>query len=357
MPPLLRPRALSPGDVVAVAAPSGPLDGADAPLLARGIGTLRQLGFEVRDSAVLAAGRPRWWAAGSPAAQAEELNALLRDPQVRGVIAHTGGQATLGYLDLLDLDAIRADPKPLLGCSDISLLLLALYGRTGLAGIHADMATYGLGSSWHTVPGRNEELAALHRRLLTVPEPLGALPAMSGWECWRAGRAEGPLVGGLLDRLTSLQATPYALPAELFDGAVLFWEEVERPLSAVWSDLHVLRLSGVLDRIAAMVVGVPHRLTAPGCAHGTPELREVVLDVLGGRDLPVLGQVDIGHAGPNLPLPLGIRAEVDATARTLTLLEAAVTVRPSGTLRTGNGPRPPRAHGTESVPHRPQSDS
>ncbi|CAN3977585.1 hypothetical protein [Kitasatospora purpeofusca] len=69
-----------------------------------------------------------------------------------------------------------------------------------------------------------------------------------------------------------------------------------------------------------------------------PELREVVLDVLGGRDLPVLGQVDIGHAGPNLPLPLGIRAEVDATARTLTLLEAAVTVRPSGTLRTGNTP-------------------
>lgn len=34
----------------------------------------------------------------------------------------------------------------------------------------------------------------------------------------------------------------------------------------------------------------------------------------------------IGHAGPNLPLPLGIHAEVDATARTLTLLEAAVTV-------------------------------
>ncbi len=101
-----------------------------------------------------------------------------------------------------------------------------------------------------------------------------------------------------------------------------------------------------------MVVGVPHRLTAPGCAQGTPELREVVLDVLGGRDLPVLGQVDIGHAGPNLLLPLGVRAEDDATARTLTLLEAAVTVRPSGTLRTGNRSTPPRDHGTESVPHR-----
>ena len=51
----------------------------------------------------------------------------------------------------------------------------------------------------------------------------------------------------------------------------------------------------------------------------------MVLDVLGRRDVPVLAQVDFGHHSPNLPLPLGVRAEVDADRRTLTLLEPAVT--------------------------------
>lgn len=60
---------------------------------------------------------------------------------VRAIIAHDGGQTVLGYLDLIDLDAVVADPKPILGYSDISLLHLVLYARTGLVGFHADLAT------------------------------------------------------------------------------------------------------------------------------------------------------------------------------------------------------------------------
>jgi muramoyltetrapeptide carboxypeptidase len=105
---------------------------------------------------------------------------------------------------------------------------------------------------------------------------------------------------------------------------VLFWEEVRRPLKWVWNDLHLLRLSGVLDRIAALAVGVPQQV---GTEYPDPPgLREVVLDVVGDRDLPVLGQVDFGHLSTNLLLPVGVRAELDATGRALTLLESA-TVR------------------------------
>ncbi|MFE6049331.1 LD-carboxypeptidase [Kitasatospora sp. NPDC056446] len=322
----LRPRALAPGDLVVVSAPSGPLEDDAAALLARGVAELREWGFRVHRTPATSGGRRRWWAAGSPAEQAAEFNGLLRDPEVRAIVAHTGGQAAVGYLDLLDMDAVRADPKPFLGCSDLSLVHLALFGRTGLVGIHGDMATYGLGGSWQSAAtaARRAELAGVYGRLLSAAEPLGPLPASASWECWRAGRASGPLIGGLLGRLVALQATPFALPAERFDGALLFWEEVDRPLSALWHDLHVLRLAGVLDRIAGMVVGVPHQVAAAGCGTDVPALREVVLDVVGDRDLPVLGQVEFGHAGPNLPLPLGVRATVDATARTLSLDEAAV---------------------------------
>ncbi len=126
----------------------------------------------------------------------------------------------------------------------------------------------------------------------------------------------------MLNRLVRIQATPYALRPERFDGAILFWEEAFTSSAGVWNDLQVLRYAGVLDRIAGMVVG-PTSTVEP-TEGGPDDLREVVLEVLGDRDIPVLGNVDIGHDPPNVPLPLGIRAEVDADARTLSLLEAAV---------------------------------
>ena len=153
------------------------------------------------------------------------------------------------------------------------------------------------------------------------PEP-GVLPPGRRWECWRSGRARGPLVGGMLNRLVRVQSTSYALTPEHFDGAILFWEEAFTSTAVVWNDLHVLRHAGVLDRIAGMVVGAPFEVEP---TEGGPDtLREIVLEVVGERDIPVLGNVDVGHDPPSLPMPLGIRAEMDADALTLSLLEPAV---------------------------------
>ncbi len=58
-------------------------------------------------------------------------------------------------------------------------------------------------------------------------------------------------------------------------------------------------------------------------------LREAVPVAAGDRDIPVLGDVDVGHAGPNLPMPLGVRAGMDADALVLSLLEPAVTKGPN----------------------------
>ncbi|MCS7478737.1 hypothetical protein ACFFQW_13055 [Umezawaea endophytica] len=165
--------------------------------------------------------------------------------------------------------------------------------------------------------------------MLTGTEPIGALPTSPSWECWRAGCAEGPLIGGVINRIVLAQATPYALPLERFDGAVLFWEEMGGLASYVWSYLHVLRHCGILDRISGMVVGVPHAIDGLETPDASPSLAEIVLDVLGDRDIPVLGNVEFGHAGPNLPMPVGIRVALDAGQRTLALLEPAV--RPHAT--------------------------
>ena len=253
MPSLLRPKALRPGDTVAIAALSGSLEEEEVPLLERAIPVIEALGFRVRLAPLVDPERRHWWMAARPEEMAAEFNELLRDPDVRAIFTSTGGRATLAYLDLIDLDAVRADPKPLLGFSDISVLDLALHGRTGLVTIHSELATWGFGT-WEELPEtQRQALVDAYRRILTSEAPLGPLPAAREWETWRPGRAEGPLIGGLLNRLIKVQATPFAVPLERFDGAILFWEEVRAPTPTIWYDLHALRLAGILDRIAGMV--------------------------------------------------------------------------------------------------------
>jgi muramoyltetrapeptide carboxypeptidase len=307
-----------------IASLSGPLPAAYEPNVERTVVVLERMGFRVRRAPLLEVGRQRWWSAATPAEIVREFNGLLRDPEVRAIIASDGGQTALGYLDLIDVEAIRADPKPILGYSDIALLHLVLYARTGLVGFHADMAVPGFGHSWQAATAaRQAELEELYARLLTGTEPIGALPSTPTWECWRPGRAEGRLIGGVINRIVLAQATPYALPLEWFDGAVLFWEELGGLASYLWNYLQVMRHAGILDRIAGMVVGIPREIAGlePGAS---PTLAEIVLDVLGDRDIPVLGNVEFGHAGPNLPMPVGIRVALDARQRTLSLLEPAV---------------------------------
>ncbi len=308
---------------MAVVATSGGLEKDEAPLFERGVDVLEQMGLVVRVSSSVDLDTGWWWAAAPPNEVAEELNQHFRDPDVRAIFSLTGGRMTLSYLDLIDVEAIRADPKPLLGMSDISALHLGLHARTGLVALHSDLVTFGFGEWNELDDARRDQLIDLYRRVLTDDTPLGPLPAWTRWECWRSGRAEGPLIGGMLNRLVRVQASSSALAPERFDGAILFWEEAFTSTSVVWNDLHVLRQAGVLDRISGMVVGRPFEVepTPPG----PDSLREIVLEVVGDRDIPVLGDVDIGHAGPNLPMPLGIRAEMDADALTLSLLEPVVT--------------------------------
>jgi muramoyltetrapeptide carboxypeptidase len=318
---ILRPTALRPGDSVAIAALSNPLEADEVPLFERGLATIESLGFRVRVSPLAEVGPSYWWAVASPAETAAEMNRLLRDPEIRGIFALDGGQWVPGYIDQLDLDAIRADPKPIVGSSDISVLLLALHAWTGLVGFHGGVVVRQLAEFADLDPDRRTALGDTYRKVLTGDSPI-RLPATDAWETWRGGRAEGPLIGAMLNRILRVQAAGFALPPDRFDGAILFWEEAWAPSSRIWQELHVLRSAGVLDRIAGMVVGAG--LDLEFVEGGPDNLRDLVLEVLGDRDIPVIGNVELGHTGPNLPMPLGVRAAMNADSPSLSLLEPSV---------------------------------
>lgn len=322
MPEVIRPKALAPGDTVVVAALSSPLETEVLDMYARGVAALEAMGFRVRAAPLTDVAKAWWWGPARPADVGRELSELFADPDVDAIWSLMGGRFALSYLDGIDYDVVAANPKPLIGMSDIGVLDLAIHSRTGLVTFHADSFLFGV-SEWRDLPKLDRARQAdIYRRVLTSTEPAGPLPALSAWETWRPGRAEGHLLGGMLNRLIKVQASPWALTPERFDGAILFFEDYNTPTINVWHDLQVLRLGGVFDRIAGLLVGPTEGISI---LEGTDRsLREVVLDLVGDRDIPVLANVNLGHAGPNIPLPLGIRARVDADTRAIELIEGAV---------------------------------
>lgn len=302
---MIRPPALRPGTRVALVAGAGPVPegGVD-----RAVTRVQSLGWEAVPGDYCR-GR-RGYLSGSDEERAADLNRALRDPSIGAVWFLRGGYGTMRILNDVDWDALREHPKALIGFSDNTAVHLAAQ-RAGVVGFH--------GPHPHTPEfpdfARDELL-----RVLTVPEPAGVLPLAPGGraETLTGGVAEGPLLGGNLSLLSATLGTPYAIQPE---GAILFFEEVGEHPYRLDRLLAHLKLAGVLNAVAGIVVG---GITEVPEVEGAPTGMEVVHDALGGLGVPVATGFPFGHIDDNWTLPLGVRARLDADAGTLSLLEPAV---------------------------------
>jgi muramoyltetrapeptide carboxypeptidase len=309
-----RPRALRPGDRIAVVAPASPFDPGQ---FEAGIAELRRLGFDpVYSEAIFARDL---YLAGSAELRARDFARAWSDPDVAAVVAARGGYGSVQLLPWLDAGLIREHPKPLIGYSDITTLLMWMVQSCGLVAFHGPMieGRFALGEAGYD---RESFLNAVCR-----PDPLGEIthPEL---ETIRSGTAAGMLVGGTLTQLVASLGTPFAFDPPA--GCVLFLDEIgERPYR-LDRMLTQLRLSGLLARAAAIVFnGLPQCLEAGG----SPTARQVVTTVLGDFPGPILYGLPSGHTdnGPMLTLPLGVRARVVADHRpSLVIEEPAVSDDP-----------------------------
>jgi muramoyltetrapeptide carboxypeptidase len=304
----VRPRALRPGDVVGVCAPSGAVD-RDAAL--RGIAALRALGFEVRVSESLY--DQRFFMAGTADVRARELQALFADDTVAGVFCARGGAGAASLLGRLDPAVFRSHPKVFVGYSDITFLHLFLH-RQGLVTVHGPMIARELADGGYDVPSFWSAVAGQGARLAARGLPLRAL---------RPGRGEGYLRGGCLSILAAAVGTPWAFRSD-GDETILFLEDIDERPYRVDRMLFQLRAAGAFDGVRGVVFG-----EMKGCAAREADgytLEDVVQDALSGLDVPVAFGLPSGHtSGPGVTLPLGVRARLacDGDAE-FEILEAAV---------------------------------
>jgi muramoyltetrapeptide carboxypeptidase len=314
--PLIKPPRLQPGQTIGLVAPSGAVP--ERLPLEIAHDTLTALGFKVKESPQLRARRGHF--AGTDEQRAAGLNAMFADPDVQGVLAITGGSGANRILPLLDYAQLRRTPKFVGGFSDITALLHAVHSQTGLVTYHCPAGV----SEWNEFSWRHFRGVAMEGTpvLMRNEADKGSLPAPreDRTQTIRPGLARGPLLGGNLAVLSSLCGSPYL---RSFDGAILFLEEINEYIYRVDRMLSTLKLSGVLDRVAGVMIGA-FTNCKPGEGFWTLTLDEVFEDYFGGLGVPVYRGASFGHIKRKFTLPLGVQAEIDANAGTVRLLESAV---------------------------------
>jgi muramoyltetrapeptide carboxypeptidase len=299
--PPLRPAALRAGDLVTLVSPSGPTR---PERVARGTQLLESWGLRV--AVAPNAYARKGFFAGSDAQRLADLNTALADPQVRGLVCTRGGYGAQRIVDGLDVSAVLRDPKVLVGFSDITALQLALWRAARLTCVH------GPGAAWldeRTGPASAESLRTAV--MTTEPVVVKRDPQELTAPVCVPGTASGTLLGGNLCLLAASVGTP-DLPD--LRGAILLIEEVGEPPYKIDRMLTQLRRSGALAGLAAVVLG---QFTDCADEWQVPVL-DVLADRLGDLGIPVLGGLPVGHGSGQLTVPLGVRAEVDTGAGTLT---------------------------------------
>jgi muramoyltetrapeptide carboxypeptidase len=296
---LHRPPPLESGARVALVAPAGPLR--DETDVERAVANSRALGWEPLVGAHALA-RHRYLA-GRDEDRLRDLQRAIDDDRVDAIWCLRGGYGTMRLLDALDLTALRAHPKPLIGFSDITALHAAIGREAQLVSFHGPTAR-GVLSDF----SRDSLVRAVRQR----SDPCGEAPHA---QALVPGRAAGRLVGGNLALLAALAGTPYEPD---YDGAILVLEDVNESVFRVDRMLTQLRLSGALAQVAAIAFGA--FTDAPD---DDQSAFDVLLHEVSNRlDVPALSGIPLGHIDEQWTIPLGAIAELDADARTLRVLDA-----------------------------------
>lgn len=316
-PVVTKPPRLRPGDTVGLIEPAGFTD--DAFDLALVMETVAAMGLKPKPARHL---MERYgYLAGKDADRGADVNAMFADPDVRAVFAVRGGWGSARILPYLDFAIIRAHPKLLVGFSDVTALHLAFAARAGFATIHGPNAA----SSWTQFSWDAFRAVAFDGATPTLVNPQAQedrlVPLGGRIRTFRGGQASGRLLGGNLTVLAALMGTPW-LPD--FSGAILFLEDVGEAPYRIDRMLTQLSLAGVLGKVAGVVFGQCARCNAVDASYGGFTLSEVLQQHLAPLGVPAFQGAAIGHVADQFSLPLGVRAEINADAGSIRLLEAAV---------------------------------
>jgi len=237
--------------------------------------------------------------AGTAQDKIAALHALYLDQSVDIIWAAGGGNRALQMLDGLDYDVIRANPKPMIGFSDVTALLNAISAQTDIINIH--------GPVFKNIP-QHKEIDVLMRSDFSVD--------LRDANIIHDGHATGRVFGG---NLSVFQYLPQTIDGDWLKGVILFLEDCGEELSRIdRMFIHLKRMS-VLDNIGGLMLGEFSDLGDTGRPFGF-SFEDVIRTHLSGADIPVIMNAPFGHGAKLSPIAVGAEATLDTAKRRLVLI-------------------------------------
>ena len=282
-----------------------------------------------------------------PEARAKDWMDAFRNPEVKAIFSAIGGDDAIRMLPYIDYDVIRQNPKIFTGFSDTTSNHLMMYK----AGV---MSYYGASvmTNFSEYVRMNDYTANAIYNTLFEPKPQLDIPSSPYWYddedekiWWKeenmsilkqyhpeelgyeilqgSGVVEGSLLGGCVDVFPMLVGTSIWPDLGEWRNKILFLETSEEDMSPelLTYILRNLAAQGIFDVISGILVGKPARRSKYGPYKDV--FRRVVGFEAGRPELPILCNVNFGHAEPIGILPYGALCRLDADHKTLTLLESA----------------------------------
>lgn len=316
-PATLIAKKLQAGDTIRLVTPGGPVT---EKKIADARKNLEKLGLVVTEGKNIRAKRGQH--AGTDAQRLDDLHQAFADKEVRAIWAIRGGDGSSRLLSALDCKLIQKNPKILIGFSDITALLQAIYVKTGLVGFHGPVAYW---------PLDEMNLPSLKANLFEAEKAIGFRYAPGQRTTALAhGKASGLLAGGNLSILTALAGTDYALDCR---NKIVFIEDVgeaprriDRMLTTLLDASDGRSLRNAKGIILGEFAGCDCERQPENpekCVGNSMTLAEVLADRLGDLGIPVIKDFPFGHDANLVTFPVGISATMDTNQLTVSLNAAA----------------------------------
>lgn len=322
---------LNKGDQIGIFSPSLPGTYTSPNRFKRSKQFLESKGFRIVDGRLT--GKHDGYRSGSIMDRAQELNELIRNPEIKCIMSSVGGSNSNSLLPYLDYEAIKKYPKIFVGYSDVTAILLGIYAKTGIQTFYGPSLISSLGefppymnntfSSFEDVLIKSEALPYEYplypvwtdEQLNWQEQNRSKKSYPNEWICVKEGIATGRLIAGNVMTMLSIWGSPY-MPA-INRGDIFMIEDCKKTAAIVEKHFSFLKINGVFDKVSGVILGKHEQFDDQGTGL-TPY--DILLEVIGDLDVPILADFDCCHTHPIVTMPIGATIELNATQKTVRIL-------------------------------------
>ncbi|SOC42793.1 S66 family peptidase [Ureibacillus acetophenoni] len=323
---------LKKGDKIAIFSPSSPATVWAYQRFQRAKAFIEDKGFIIVEGKLT--GKSEVYRSGTPKERAAEFNELLRDSSIKMIMSTIGGTNSNSMLPYLDYEAFKENPKIIVGYSDATAVLLALYAKTGISTFYGPALVPSFGEFEPLVNDTYRyfeqyfvEESQLPYEVPMPPywsdEPVNWLEKTTEktlyaneWITGQGGVAEGRLIGGNVNSMYGFIGTHYF--PQIKQGDILLIEDCMKDASIVEKNFAMLKLHGVFNKVSGIILGKHEQFNDLGTGKRPLDL---LIEQLDGLDIPVLAEFDTCHTHPMHPLAIGRNIKLDADAKKVFCVE------------------------------------